>query len=387
MGRRDKGTGRVFKREDRGIWVAQLALPNGKYKYFSGRTKAIAAAKLEEARQRQKQGYTLLDEHLTVKAYLEDWLKRAPRRHHLEASTSIRYNNLLRLHVIERVGNVPLVTFAASAPMLRTLYNQLSSEPQPTIGRPLAASTVRLIHAVLRTALVDALNDELIARNVTDTIKPDAVKRQKKKYLTPVEAKKLLAQAEQEGDRFEVLYWVALNTGARESELLSLAWQDVLWDQGKLLIRKSKTEAGERDPGLIPQVLEKLRQHQSRLMRERNQPGSRWHDLRPLEECQVFPNQAGRKQQQYDFRERHFYPLLERAGLPRVTFHSLRRTAISWLLSLGIPVTDVAKYVGHADPAVTLRYYAESLPGAQQAILKAMEQAFFGEETDVQAVT
>lgn len=320
MGRRDKGTGRVFKRKDRGVWVAQLPLPNGKFKYFTGKTKAIAAAKLEDARQRQKQGYALLDEHLTVKAYLEGWLAQAPRRHHLEASTRVRYNNLLRLHVIERVGKESLATFAASAPMLRTLYNQLNSEVQPTTGRPLAASTVRLVHAVLRTALVDALNDEMIPRNVTDTVKPDAVKRQKKKYLTPVEAKKLLAQAEQEGDRFAVLYWVALNTGARENELLSLTWQDVLWEQGKLLIRKSKTEAGERDPALPPQVMEKLWNHQARLTRERNQPGSRWHDLRPMEECPVFPNQAGRKQQQYDFRERHYYPLLDRAGLPRVTF-------------------------------------------------------------------
>jgi integrase len=187
---------------------------------------------MEDARQRQKQGYALLDEHLTVRAYLEDWLKRAPSSHSLEATTSVRYNNLLRPDVIEHAGNESLVKFAASAPRLRALYNQLSTKPQPTTGKSLASSTVHLVHVVLHPALVDAFNDELIACNVTDTVKPAPVKR-KKKYLTPVEAKKLPKQAEQEGGRFDMLYWVELNTGARLDELLSLTWQDVLWEQGK----------------------------------------------------------------------------------------------------------------------------------------------------------
>lgn len=47
--------------------------------------------------------------------------------------------------------------------------------------------------------------------------------------------------------------------------------------------------------------------------------------------------------------------------LPRIRFHDLRHVHATLLLKAGLPVHVVARRLGHADPAVTLRTYAHVL--------------------------
>ncbi len=61
---------------------------------------------------------------------------------------------------------------------------------------------------------------------------------------------------------------------------------------------------------------------------------------------------------------------LKRAGLstegapPPVTFHGLRHTAASIILSHGVPITIVARQLGHANPNITATIYAHLLEEA-----------------------
>jgi hypothetical protein len=48
---------------------------------------------------------------------------------------------------------------------------------------------------------------------------------------------------------------------------------------------------------------------------------------------------------------RSFYPLLERAGLPRIRFHDLRHSAATLLLGLGIHPKIVSELLGTARSA------------------------------------
>ena len=50
-----------------------------------------------------------------------------------------------------------------------------------------------------------------------------------------------------------------------------------------------------------------------------------------------------------NFLSRDFRPALERAGLPRVNFHSLRHTAATILASSNIPPGTVHRILGHAN--------------------------------------
>jgi integrase len=70
---------------------------------------------------------------------------------------------------------------------------------------------------------------------------------------------------------------------------------------------------------------------------------------------------------------RHYYPILERAGLQRVRYHDLRHSFSSFLLSQKEPVHLVSRQLGHSSPAVTLGIYAHMLPGDDERAGQVME--------------
>ena len=58
-----------------------------------------------------------------------------------------------------------------------------------------------------------------------------------------------------------------------------------------------------------------------------------------------------------NLRRRVLVPAARKAGLTWVTFHSFRHTCASLLFEAGRDVKQVASWLGHADPAFTLRTY------------------------------
>lgn len=62
-----------------------------------------------------------------------------------------------------------------------------------------------------------------------------------------------------------------------------------------------------------------------------------------------------------------------RAGLPRLTAHTLRHTATSWLVQAGVDLMVAGGYIGHRDPATTKRY-AHHAPNYQDKAVAALER-------------
>jgi integrase len=60
--------------------------------------------------------------------------------------------------------------------------------------------------------------------------------------------------------------------------------------------------------------------------------------------------------------------------------HGLRHYYASILLSGGVDVRALSEYLGHHDPAVTLRIYAHLMPAAETRALRAVEDALAGED-------
>ena len=48
----------------------------------------------------------------------------------------------------------------------------------------------------------------------------------------------------------------------------------------------------------------------------------------------------------------------ERIGMPEITFHSLRHSHASQLISSGVDIMTISRRLGHAKPSVTLAIYA-----------------------------
>jgi integrase len=72
---------------------------------------------------------------------------------------------------------------------------------------------------------------------------------------------------------------------------------------------------------------------------------------------------------------RHFQPILQSAGLPRIRFHDLRHTCATLLLGEGVHPKIVQELLGHASIRLTLDTYSHYLPDMQEKAVDAMRNA------------
>ena len=61
-----------------------------------------------------------------------------------------------------------------------------------------------------------------------------------------------------------------------------------------------------------------------------------------------------------------------RAGI-KVTPHVLRHTAAVWMAEAGVPIPEIAQYLGHSNPTTTYKAYARYSPDYLQNAAKALE--------------
>ena len=201
--------------------------------------------------------------------------------------------------------------------------------------------------------------------------------------VSALEARQLLEAAQ--GNRLEGLYVLAVHTGMRRGELLGLQWGDIDLDDTfptirvrRTLTRKGtgyvlgepKTKKSRRTVRLTPQAVEVLRTHRARQAQEKLRMGSLYGD-----QSLVFAGNGGGLINPSNLRQRSFAPLLERAGLPRITFHDLRHTCASLLFQKNVHPKLVQELLGHASVAITLDTYSHVLPGMGSEAADAIGEA------------
>jgi integrase len=62
-----------------------------------------------------------------------------------------------------------------------------------------------------------------------------------------------------------------------------------------------------------------------------------------------------------------------RAGVPWVTPHVFRHTAAVWMAEAGVPMPEIAAYLGHSDSRTTERVYAKFSPAYLRKASRALE--------------
>jgi integrase len=69
---------------------------------------------------------------------------------------------------------------------------------------------------------------------------------------------------------------------------------------------------------------------------------------------------------------------VERAGVPKISIHSLRQTHATLLLRDGVPVKVESARLGHTLLSITLDMQAHVLPEIQERAVDAIDLALFG---------
>lgn len=363
--------GSIYQRKD-GRFEGKVSLPNGKRKSVYAETERECVALMQELLNNQRLGLPVhSDERLTVAQYLNLWLLTKKVR----PATRKQYEVSIRIHLLPGLGHYRLTKLAP-----QHLREWMASKESST-----SPSTLRLAVATLKSALSQAVADELIIRNPAKLVKAPAAVDYEANFLTVEQARHFLACVK--GHKLEALYAVALSVGLRRGEALALSWPDVDFEGGKLHVRHTlqridgkllrtepKTKGSKRTIILPSGLIAALRAHRTRQLEERLHAGSEWignqWDL-------VFVSERGTPLEPRNL-NRQMAGLLRRAGLGHIRLHDCRHTACALLLSQGIQIHVVSKILGHANPSITLKVYSKVLPTQQDEAALAMNNLLFG---------
>lgn len=365
--RRGNGEGTVYRRSD-GYWGASVVVgyrSDGRPVRRSrcARTQREALERLAALRAQSLAAPNASDRE-RLADYLEQWLENSVRAS-VSPSTHRSYSGYVRNHITPVLGGVRLARLAP------THVQALQAE----LSRRGASPTVRLhVHVVLRRALAQALRFGLIARNPCDVVPRPRLPRRQPTWLDAAQVRVLLDAAR--GDRLEALAILAVTTGLREGELLGLQWGDLDLAAGTLAVSRQLLEhpdgtlaTGELKTARSRRLVELPAVAVDALRRQRAGLEALPHPTAP-----VFTGSEGGLVRRSNLLRRWFYPLLERARLPRIRFHDLRHTHASLLLAQGVNPKIVQERLGHSQISVTLDTYSHVLPTLQRDAARRIDE-------------
>lgn len=340
------------------------ATGNRKQQWISVKgTKKVAEKRLAELLHQLDTGMFMKPGKIALADYLKQWLEDycwpnlAPR-------TAEGYESIVHCHIIPSLGQIPLTQLKPEH--LQHVYSD-------KLAAELSHRTVRYIHVTLHKALQDAVRLGIIVRNPADAVKPPKVQRQEIRTMSESDIHIFLEFAK--STPYYALFYTALFTGMRRSELLALRWSDVdlilcqlsvtralhQLQDGNRIFRQPKTAKGRRLISLSPSTTTLLREHREQQEGMRQALGSTLTED-DLVFCHVdgkplLPNSVS-----------HAWTKLAcRTGLKGIRLHDARHTHASLMLKQGIHPKIVQERLGHASIQITLDTYSHVTPGLQQA--------------------
>jgi integrase len=236
----------------------------------------------------------------------------------------------------------------------------------------LAGKTVADTRATLRSIVEEAVILGLIATNPVDRVRPPKARAKARRALTASEARALVSAGAD--DRLGAAIALLFVQGWRVSEVLGLAWSDLDLDSGVATVSRAsvyadgfgmmlgspKTEGAKGRHLLTPVVVERLRRRRRAQDEERLRAGANWqqpvYEGRPID--LVFTTVTGglvlRQAVTKAVATAAVAAGVDPTGLGT---HAGRSTAITVLYTEeGLDLADVARHVGHANPATTAGY-------------------------------
>jgi integrase len=256
--RNANGEGGVYRRTD-GRWEGKFFVdtPDGRRNRVSvyGDTEREALNELNKLRDHRRRGIPVATTTLTVAEYMSYWLEHIAEPS-IRRTSYATYESDVRLHIVPGIGRRKLkmlqaADIRAGLGDLRTKCQCCAQGRDAARDEPrccaladprccqaaLSASSIRHVVRVLRAALQDAVEEELLSRNVARLVQLRVTDDRKVRSFTRAEALRFLDAAEQH--RLYALWAVALAMGLRRVEALGLAWADVDLDGGRTTVRQA----------------------------------------------------------------------------------------------------------------------------------------------------
>lgn len=257
------------------------------------------------------------------------------------------------MHSVESAWSVHVEPRWGSTPVGRVTHADVSAWVSELSGRR-GPTIVRTAYSLLDQICRDAVRARLIHDNPCADVRLPARNRRPPVALT---ATQLHALANEAG-RYRSLVLLAGTTALRAGEALALTPADIDWVRQRITVSRSATRVGGQTHVGSPKSADSVRSVPV--------PAFVLEALRETigdRTGLIWPARDGGYLGPPSSHDSWWSGALARAraadpSMPRVTYHQLRSTAITLMLSAGVGLTTVARCAGHSDPSVTAAIYA-----------------------------
>ena len=368
--------GTVAERKDRDGFEARVTLPDGRRPTKYVKTKKEGWDWISRTLADAQRGTLVIDNRSKTGDYLWEWLDR---------KTGIKSNSLYNYrlclsYVLPHFGNTRLCDL--KPPQIKRCFAELAKSRSP--------ETLNLTHRILKSALEEAVDDEILARNPMRRMKAPHRGLGGRRAMTLEECRAVIQASE--GTRWHPLFLLMATSGLRIGECLGLRWSDVDLDSGELRVQTQAQRihgekgihlvdvktASSRRPIILPPITRRvLRQHKAMQAEEELRcPPDLWRGGQDLVFCSRFGVVYYRSAIDVVFKR-----IAKGVGIEDATPHTFRHSVSTLLQNMGNPVTVAQALLGHSRPSMTLDVYSHTTKDALERAADTLE-SLFGEKEE-----
>lgn len=244
-------------------------------------------------------------------------------------------------------------TFDQITPMIVEKFKKERRESFTYRNKPRQPATVNRELGVLSKIFSLAVDAGVAASNPCSRVRRLRQDNLRTRYLSPEEEARLM-QAIDKWPPLDSVVVVALNTGMRRGEILSLAWDQVDFSRRLINITQSKNGRSRSIPMNV-RVVEELGR------------------LRASGGSQEYVFRSERSEKHLGWLKRKWERAVLEAEIVNFRFHDLRHTAATRFADGGADAFTIAAILGHATIQMSARYVHATDEGTRRAVDKLVD--------------
>jgi len=292
---------------------------------------------------------------MKYKEWLVEWLGNYIMPS-VKDKTYVRYSDITNQHLIPNLGEYDLNEL--SPIIVQRFITELMQVGNLRTGKGLAANSINSIITVIQGSMSTAYRLGYVKVYEMDKVKRPKIQEKPIEAFTPSEQK----QIEQAvlADKREKMKGViiCLYTGLRIGELLALEWDDIDFSKSELKVTKTCHDGKNKDGkfGRITELPKTTNSRRTIAIPKQLLPLLREMKKKSKSNLVI----SGDKPLFVRSYQRSFELLLNKLGIPRHGFHTLRHTFATRAIECGVDVKTLSETLGHKNASITLNRYVHS---------------------------
>lgn len=259
---------------------------------------------------------------------------------------------------------------------LDNMYQQIALGKK---GKPLAPKTMLNYYNLVGGMFKQAKKWKFVDSNPNEDAKKPKLEKKERNFYDDNQAIELLKCVENESIKYKTLINLALDSGARRSEICALRWSDLDFETGKLVIDNSlkvihgevdeenaKTSYSIRTIYLGVDTLNVLKEYKEWQDNYIKQMGNKWKGT-----DRIFTSKDGNYMHP-DTCGKIINKITNKYNLPKLTFHEIRHTNASLLNDSGVSAKLISQRLGHSNTIITTNIYTHTFENAKMQSANAI---------------